>query len=83
MRSTSADLTAQAVPNSACAAGALKVILFDSGRFPAEARITVAYRDGLPPYVVRVGGRVLHLDDVTSRLVPPSHSVVAHPTTRR
>lgn len=74
---TPADLTAQAVERRLRSRG-VKAVLFDSGRFPAEARITVSYRDGLPRYVVRMDGQILCLDEVTSIWFRRPNPCVAH-----
>jgi hypothetical protein len=44
----------------------VNVMLFDSGRFPSQARITVSYRDGVPRYALRVDGQALRFDEITS-----------------
>ena len=77
--STPADLTAQAVERRLRSRG-VKVVLFDTGRFPAEARITVSYRDSQPRYAIRMDGQVLRFDDVTSIWFRRPNRYTAHPS---
>jgi len=77
--STPADLTAQAVERRLRSRG-VKVVLFDTGRFPSEARITVSYRDSQPRYAIRMDGQVLRFDDVTSIWFRRPNRYIAHPS---
>lgn len=56
------------------------VMLFDTGRFPSEARITVSYRDGLPRYTIRLDGQTMRFDEVTSVWFRRPSACKAHPS---
>ncbi|MFC4312784.1 MvdC/MvdD family ATP grasp protein [Steroidobacter flavus] len=73
------DPAAQAVERRLRSRG-VNVTLFDTGRFPSEARITVSYRDGLPRYVIRLDGQVLRFDEVTSIWFRRPNRYSAHPS---
>ena len=59
------DTTALAVEQLLRRRGA-DVLLFDTGQFPSQARITVSYREGVPRYTIRTAGHVRRFDELTS-----------------
>ncbi|HEY5760316.1 MAG TPA: hypothetical protein VIU34_31045 [Steroidobacter sp.] len=73
------DPIALAVERRLCGRG-INVMLFDSGRFPSQARITVSYRDGVSRYALRVDGRLVRFDEVTSIWFRRPNRSVAHPS---
>ncbi|WP_157995074.1 MvdC/MvdD family ATP grasp protein [Peristeroidobacter soli] len=77
--STADDPTAQAVERRLRSRG-VNVLIFDSGRFPSEARITVSYRDGMPRYALRVDGQVVRFEELTSIWFRRPSLSVAHPS---
>jgi hypothetical protein len=59
------DQVARAVERRLRSRG-VNVMLFDLGRFPSEARITVSYRDDAPRYTIRLDGQVARFEALTS-----------------
>jgi hypothetical protein len=73
------DPTALAVEKRLRSRG-VNVMLFDSGRFPSEARIAVSYRDGVPRYSLRVDGHLIRFDELTSIWFRRPNRCTAHPS---
>jgi hypothetical protein len=77
--SAPSDATAVAVEQLLRRRGA-DVLLFDTGRFPSQARLTVSYRDGMPRYSIRIDDQVRRFDELTSIWFRRPTPVAAHPS---
>ena len=77
--SAATDPTALAVERRLRSRG-VDVMLFDTGRFPSQARISMSYRDGVPRHALRVDGQVVRFDEVTSILFRRPTASTAHPS---
>jgi hypothetical protein len=77
--SSPTDVAAVAVERILRRRGA-DVLLFDTGRFPSEAHLTVSYREGVPRYAIRTGDHERRFDELTSIWFRRPTPVSAHPS---